>query len=133
MKAWAPVVMFASTAGRPIAIRGAAVIAGLALLRRCCSGRRPFRRRRSRGGSTISRRSVHLRCCGGGIRAPVLAPGLIAPGTTFLSLAPVARMQWISLTAASALAVQAPALILFCAQALRRRRRARVHRRKRAH
>jgi hypothetical protein len=116
MTPWAPVVMFASTAGRPIAIRGGAVIAGLALPAAVLFGPQAVQ------PSDVARWFDHymafrafLVVAAAVFAAPVLAPGLVAPGTTFCRSLPVARVQWISLTAASALAVQAPALILFSA------------------
>src|SRR5882757_3680540 len=101
MKAWAPVVMFASTAGRPIAIRGAAVIAGLALPAAVLFGPQAV------PPSEVARWFDHFTAfralfvvAAAVFAAPVLAPGLVAPGTTFCRSLPVARVQWISLTAA---------------------------------
>jgi hypothetical protein len=116
MKSWAPVAMFASTAGRPIAVRGVALIAGLALPAAVLLGPQAVPPSEVAGWFDHSATFRALLLVAAAVVAtPVLAPGLVAPGTTFCRSLPVARVQWILLTAVSALAVQAPALVLFCA------------------
>lgn len=117
MRGWGPAVtVFAATAGRPMATRSVAVMAGLALPAAVLFGPQGL------SPAEVARWFDHFASVRAAfvavaavITAPVLAPSLVAPGTAFCRSLPVPRGQWISLTAASALAVQAPALLLFCA------------------